>query len=73
MSVKMNKEEKLLELDLERIVLDLVCELDYNFYKDLNPETYEDEEVARNKIRTLTEMLRKRLEDLKLIPSRSDT
>jgi hypothetical protein len=69
----MNKEDKLLELNLESIILDLVYELDYDFYTDVNLGTCEDEELARNKIKALTEILRRNLEDLKLIPSRHDT
>lgn len=69
----MNKEDKLLDLNLESIILDLVSELDYDFYRDVNLDTCENEELAKIKIETLKEILRRNLEDLKLIPSRRDT
>jgi len=67
----MTKDEKLLELELESIILDIVSELDHDFYKGVDPDTPED--VATNKIQGLVDLLRNRLEKLKLIPSRHDT
>lgn len=64
----MTKDEKLLELNLESIVLDLLLELDSDFYKGVDPEN-----LSLQKIQELVDLLRDRLEELKLIPSRCDT
>jgi len=60
-----------IDLLLEGVVLDLVNEIDYDIYKDLDPDLAEDPQYSKERLKMLVSVLRLSLSQKNLLNTSS--